>query len=230
MHFGRYPDRGLPASSSGSGLCIGSRSRAVVPISTRTRWLAKAVRECCASPSKESAGRAVSCCSSSGAALHDQLGEILSQFDANTYAASVRVHAVKGNSLETRQEGEMSKVQIYDKAMCCSTGVCSVRRVDPVLPRFAAGSRLAHEAGSRRGTLQLSSAASRICQQRGRSANVDGLRCRLPPVGDGRRAVLSAGASTHPVRIWLRGTNTKLPKPTLPIASNDGCCDDTGCC
>ncbi len=31
----------------------------------------------------------------------------------------------------------MSKVQIYDKAMCCSTGVCGPQ-VDPVLPRFAA--------------------------------------------------------------------------------------------
>lgn len=31
----------------------------------------------------------------------------------------------------------MSKVQIYDKAMCCSTGICDPQ-VDPVLPRFAA--------------------------------------------------------------------------------------------
>ena len=31
----------------------------------------------------------------------------------------------------------MSKVQIYDKAMCCSTGVCGPQ-VDPVLPTFAA--------------------------------------------------------------------------------------------
>ena len=31
----------------------------------------------------------------------------------------------------------MSKVQIYDKAMCCSTGVCGPQ-VDPVLPKFSA--------------------------------------------------------------------------------------------
>lgn len=31
----------------------------------------------------------------------------------------------------------MSKVQVYDPAMCCSTGVCGPS-VDPVLPRFAA--------------------------------------------------------------------------------------------
>ena len=31
----------------------------------------------------------------------------------------------------------MSKLQVYDPAMCCSTGVCG-RSVDPVLPRFSA--------------------------------------------------------------------------------------------
>lgn len=31
----------------------------------------------------------------------------------------------------------MTKIEIYDKPMCCSTGVCGPQ-VDPVLPRFAA--------------------------------------------------------------------------------------------
>lgn len=31
----------------------------------------------------------------------------------------------------------MKKIQVYDKPMCCSTGVCGPK-VDPVLPRFAA--------------------------------------------------------------------------------------------
>ncbi|MGB8886270.1 MAG: arsenite efflux transporter metallochaperone ArsD [Candidatus Korobacteraceae bacterium] len=31
----------------------------------------------------------------------------------------------------------MSKIQVFDPAMCCSTGVCGPA-VDPVLPRFAA--------------------------------------------------------------------------------------------
>ena len=31
----------------------------------------------------------------------------------------------------------MIKVQVFDPAMCCSTGVCGPS-VDPVLPRFAA--------------------------------------------------------------------------------------------
>ncbi len=31
----------------------------------------------------------------------------------------------------------MKKIHVYDKPMCCSTGVCGPQ-VDPVLPRFAA--------------------------------------------------------------------------------------------
>ncbi len=31
----------------------------------------------------------------------------------------------------------MATLQVFDKPMCCSTGVCG-RKVDPVLPRFAA--------------------------------------------------------------------------------------------
>ena len=31
----------------------------------------------------------------------------------------------------------MSKLQVYDPAMCCSTGVCGPS-IDPVLPRFSA--------------------------------------------------------------------------------------------
>ena len=31
----------------------------------------------------------------------------------------------------------MASIKIYDKPMCCSTGVCGPQ-VDPVLPRFAA--------------------------------------------------------------------------------------------
>jgi len=35
------------------------------------------------------------------------------------------------------KENVMKNLQVYDKPMCCSTGVCGPQ-VDPVLPRFAA--------------------------------------------------------------------------------------------
>jgi SAM-dependent methyltransferase len=68
--------------------------------------------------------------------VHDGLAEVLQRFDANQYAASVRVHALKSHN-HSRQEATMKTIQVYDKPMCCSTGICGPS-VDPVLPRFAA--------------------------------------------------------------------------------------------
>ncbi len=40
----------------------------------------------------------------------------------------------------------MKKLEVFDPAMCCSTGVCGVE-VDPVLPQFAADLMWAQEQG-----------------------------------------------------------------------------------
>ena len=81
--------------------------------------------------------------------LHDGLASVMQAFDANAFAASVRVHALKQpsaqsintlpalNVLNMSKESTMKTVQVYDKPMCCSTGVCGPE-VDPVLPQFAA--------------------------------------------------------------------------------------------
>jgi hypothetical protein len=69
--------------------------------------------------------------------VHDGLAEVLKQFDANQFAASVRVHALKSGHQTTQEKPTMKTIQVYDKPMCCSTGVCGPQ-VDPVLPRFAA--------------------------------------------------------------------------------------------
>ena len=85
------------------------------------------------------------CCSTTDTptpveSLHAGLAQVLESFDANADAASVRVHAVKSanqsSCLSQHEERAMKTVQIYDKPMCCSTGVCGPQ-VDPVLPRFA---------------------------------------------------------------------------------------------
>lgn len=67
---------------------------------------------------------------------HNGLAEVLQHFDVNEYAASVRVHALRPSHL-SQQEPTMKTIQVYDKPMCCSTGICGPS-VDPVLPRFAA--------------------------------------------------------------------------------------------
>jgi SAM-dependent methyltransferase len=88
-------------------------------------------------------------CVSDDRSLHDGLASVMQSFDANAYAASVRVHALKQPSTNTEKnisvlnrqtisrEDTMKTVQVFDKPMCCSTGVCGPD-VDPVLPTFAA--------------------------------------------------------------------------------------------
>lgn len=56
--------------------------------------------------------------------------------DGSTRVAATR-DVDRGGSQGHPQEDGMTTVQVFDPAMCCSTGVCGPD-VDPVLPRFAA--------------------------------------------------------------------------------------------
>jgi arsenite methyltransferase len=78
------------------------------------------------------------CSENSEPSLHEGLAEVVQSFDANHYAASVRVRATKSGGQQPIEPSSASqptsrKVRIYDRAMCCSTGVCGPQ-VDPVLP------------------------------------------------------------------------------------------------
>ena len=55
----------------------------------------------------------------------------------------------------------------------------------------------------------------------------EGVDCLPIVLIDGRIVSWSEYPSRENLALW---TDTKLPKPTLPIASNDECCGDTGCC
>jgi len=82
------------------------------------------------------------CCGSgcSASELHTALADLVGRYDANAYAASVRVLAVKPATTKRTssqlKETTMTTLQVFDKPMCCSTGICGPK-VDPVLPTFA---------------------------------------------------------------------------------------------
>jgi precorrin-6B methylase 2 len=85
---------------------------------------------CCQVPAADTVqavGTAGSCCGPTAApALHEQLASVLAQVDANAYAASVRVHAVKSATAagpESKNAADGSG-QRAEKAVCCSTGPC----------------------------------------------------------------------------------------------------------
>jgi hypothetical protein len=79
------------------------------------------------------------CCGNAGGSgLHQELADLISRYNVNDFAASVRVFALKpAAESAAAMEKAMKTLQVFDRPMCCSTGICGPS-VDPVLPRFAA--------------------------------------------------------------------------------------------
>ena len=118
----------------------------------------------------------------------------------------------------------MSKVQIYDKAMCCSTGVCGPQ-VDPVLPKFAG------EQGHDVDRFNLAQDPAEFAKNTTVQSMLaeEGVECLPLVIVDDRVVSRSEYPSRENLAMWT-GTEMK-PKATLPVASDSPCCDgNTGCC
>lgn len=124
----------------------------------------------------------------------------------------------------------MSKVEIYDKAMCCSTGVCGPQ-VDPVLPKFAADLDWLKSQGHAVVRFNLSQQPAEYAKHelvKGMLAD-QGVECLPLVIVDGRIVSRSEYPSRENLAMWT-GTAMK-PKADLPMADGDGCCSgNTGCC
>lgn len=191
---------------------------------------------CCGDPAREATTLpTVSCCSapaSNQEPLHEQMRQLLQQFDANAYAASVRVYAIKSTVAAAPGPRELQRrqVQVYDKPMCCSTGVCGPQ-VDPVLPRFAADLEWLSKQGH---TVQRFNLAQQPAEFV-RHATVqqllasEGVECLPVVLVDGQ--VVSRGQ--YPSRDELASwTDTNRTKESLPLATFKvgGCCGGDNCC
>ncbi|MCP4193849.1 MAG: arsenite efflux transporter metallochaperone ArsD [Pirellulaceae bacterium] len=122
----------------------------------------------------------------------------------------------------------MSKVQIFDRAMCCSTGVCGPD-VDPVLPRFAADLDWLESQGNHVDRFNLAQdpiqfSSNPIVQQ---MLADEGVECLPLIIVDDRIVSRSEYPTRDNLALW---TGTKQQKTSLPIADDGGCCGDTGCC
>lgn len=125
-------------------------------------------------------------------------------------------------------ETEMSKVQIYDRPMCCSTGVCGPQ-VDPVLPRFAGDLEWLKSQGHQVERFNLAQqpqefTANGQVQQLLTSEGVD---CLPLVLVDDRVVSRSEYPSRENLALW---TGSTVRPMSLPISSGDGCCGATGCC
>ena len=124
----------------------------------------------------------------------------------------------------------MAKVQIYDKPMCCPTGVCGPQ-IDPVLPQFSADLKWLSDQGHQVERFNLAQqpeefANSAAVQELLSSEGVDCLPLLI--VDDD-----IVSRSEYPSREKLALlTGSELKHPPLSILTNsDNCCDgDSECC
>lgn len=121
----------------------------------------------------------------------------------------------------------MSHIQIYDRALCCSTGVCGPQ-VDPVLLRFAADLEWLKEQGHQVDRFNLAHDPAEFASQpRVQQLLAEaGVECLPLVLVDGQLV----SRDDYPNRENLaRWTGSRLTAPSgLPIA--DGSCGETGCC
>ena len=124
----------------------------------------------------------------------------------------------------------MAKVQIYDKALCCSTGVCGPQ-VDPVLPKFAADLDWLKTQGHDVVRFNLAQDPNEFVQNTTvQSMLADGgVECLPLVIVDGRVVSRSDYPSRENLAMWT-GTSLKS-KSALPMATDNGCCgNDSDCC
>jgi len=156
----------------------------------------------------------------------------MKSFDANAFVASVRVHAIeysgKFESQPIPKEKIMKNVQVYDKPMCCSTGVCGPQ-VDPVLPRFAADLDWLKSQGNQVERFNLAQQPMAFIENKEvhQLLGSEGTDC-LPLILVNGKIISRKDYPTREVMAsWV---DTTAPKQLLSVATSDGCCGSTGCC
>lgn len=123
----------------------------------------------------------------------------------------------------------MKTVQVFDKPMCCSTGVCGPQ-VDPVLPRFAADLEWLKGQGVRVERFNLAQQPGAFAE----NANIrellqsQGTDCLPLVVVDGQVASRAQYPSRELLSRWA-GVASQSDE-LLVISGGQSCCSGTNCC
>lgn len=151
----------------------------------------------------------------------------------------------------------MKTIQVYDKPMCCSTGVCGPQ-VDPVLPRFATDLQWLQSLGHRVERFNLAQQPMAFVQNSDvhQLLTTQGTDCLQLITVDGRIVSRSDYPPRELFALWLAGDPAMAELPTSKIrneccagsapSSTDACCvadeqakadgkfgcgcDDSDCC
>ena len=125
----------------------------------------------------------------------------------------------------------MKKLEIYEPAMCCSTGVCGVD-VDPVLVQFVGDLQWLAEQGVEVTRLNLSQEPQAFASNPDVVKEMEAGMDRLPiMVVDGH--VVSTGIYLTRGQLAAKlglAENQADPKPHIKIAETGCCKPSSGCC
>ncbi len=122
----------------------------------------------------------------------------------------------------------MKTIQVYDKPMCCSTGVCGPQ-VDPVLPRFAADLQWLKSQGHHVERFNLAQQPDAFIQnpEVHRLLATQGTGCLPLIVVDGRIVSQRTYPSRDLLTLWTAGRSDQ----TISVATEiSACCGGSKCC
>ena len=124
----------------------------------------------------------------------------------------------------------MKTIQVYDKPMCCSTGICGPA-VDPVLPRFAADLDWLKSQGHQVERFNLAQQPMAFVQNADvqQLLSTEGMDCLPLIIVNGHIVSRHGYPSREMLAMWM---GMGAPSEALPIVhGGSDCCGGTpGCC
>ena len=129
----------------------------------------------------------------------------------------------------------MASIKIYDKPMCCSTGVCGPQ-VDPVLPRFAADLDWLMTQGHQVERYNLAQQPAAFVENEivKKMLAIESVDCLPLILVDGQVVSKTDYPNREQLTTLANSVNENSPnagKSTLPIAGQPGeCCGGSDCC
>lgn len=122
----------------------------------------------------------------------------------------------------------MKTIQVYDRPMCCSTGVCGPS-VDPTLPRFAADLNWLKSLGHQVDRYNLAQQPGAFTQNAEihQLLATHGTECLPVVVVDGQVVSQGEYPSREQFALWTGATTTI---ESLPLVSGNACCQGGSCC
>ena len=123
----------------------------------------------------------------------------------------------------------MKTIQIYDKPMCCSTGVCGPR-IDPVLPRFAADLDWLKGQGHQVERYNLAQQPQAFLDQAEvqRLVTTFGTKCLPLVVINGEIVSRGQYPSREQLAMWAGPAASTSSLPV--VGPGDDCCGPSSCC